>query len=232
MLKRKPWWKRWLSYVIEFDQESQKSEHSEYLKVSYYKGRYLLEAPDAVYSFEDLYINFRDAFRAIPLEQMQLNSVLLLGLGMGSIPLLLEKYFDQKAHYTAVEIDEVVLDFANRYGPIAELDSPIDLYCADAAAFVEQCEQKFDLIIVDIFINDQVPKVFEQIAFLEQAQELLNPKGLLMYNRLVAHKTAKKATERFYQSAFKQVFPKAGHLDVNGNWILLNDKKFSEKDIF
>lgn len=226
MPKRKPWWKRWLSYLIEFDQEAQQSEYSEYLKVSYYKGRYLLEAPDAIYSFEDLYINFRDAFRQMPLEKMQLQRVLLLGLGMGSIPLLLEKYFHQKAHYTAVEIDEVVLDFANRYGPLSELASPIDLYCADAAAFVEQCEQKFDLIIVDIFINDQVPKVFEQAGFLKQAKRLLQPNGLLLYNRLVAHKVAKQATERFYQSAFRQVFPQAGHIDVHGNWILTSKAKF------
>lgn len=227
MPKQQPWWKRWLSYLIQFDEESQLSEHSEHLTVSYYKGRYLLQTPNAIYSFEDLYVNFRDAFRQMPLEDMQLQRVLLLGLGMGSIPLLLEKHFHQKLHYTAVEVDEVVLDFASQYGPLSDLESPIDLYCADAAAFVQQCEEQFDLIIVDIFIDDQVPAVFEQLPFLEQLRDLLTPDGLVLYNRLAAHSTAKVATERFYESRFKSVFPKASYFDVQGNWILSSDSKFS-----
>ncbi|NJK83808.1 MAG: hypothetical protein HC912_08335, partial [Saprospiraceae bacterium] len=150
-----PQWKYWLSHFMELHIESAPSEVNPHLYVSLKKGRLQLSAAKAVYSFEDLYTNFGKAF-----EQIQLNNtnqqVLILGFGLGSIPLILEQKLGKSYTYTAVELDESVLYLANKYA-LPHLESPIQLICADALSFVMQCETQFDLICMDIFLDDLIP---------------------------------------------------------------------------
>lgn len=218
-----PIWKKWLSYIAEIHLESASSEYNPYLYVSLQKGRYQLSTKGAVYSYADLYDNFLKAFHKIDLNQLPGNEVLILGLGLGSIPFMLEKIFFQNYYYTAVEIDETVVDLANRY-TLCSLRSNVEVIVADAYAFVMQTEQRFDLICMDVFIDDKIPSPFEALDFLEALRDTLTPGGILLYNRLTSRTLDKEKSNNFYKREFLQVFPNGRKLDVQGNWILLNDK--------
>ena len=185
------------------------------------KGRYQLCTAQAIYSFEDLYDNFFEAFEKINLDNFPIKNVLILGFGLGSIPTMLEKNFGKKYNYTAVEIDESVIYLASKYA-IPQLESNIEIICADAFAFVMQCEQKFDLVCMDVFLDVIVPGEFEQTDFLEKLKSLVKEDGILMYNRMTYRPKDLKATETFYQEKFKPVFPEGNYLEVRGNWMLLN----------
>ena len=113
---KQPKWKRLLSYLFEIHIESTSSDYNPHLYVSLQKGRYQLSTANAIYSFEDLYDNFSDAFKEIDLDQLNVQNVLILGFGLGSIPIILEQKFNKKYFYTGVEIDEEVLYLANKYG--------------------------------------------------------------------------------------------------------------------
>ena len=91
-----PFWKKILSYFFEFHIESAPSEINPHLYVSLNRGRYQLSTANAIYSFEDLYDNFFDAFKKVNLDQYPIKNVLVLGLGLGSIPLMLEKNLKKK----------------------------------------------------------------------------------------------------------------------------------------
>jgi spermidine synthase len=218
---KQAWWKRILSYFVSFSIEKQKSKFSELLEVRYSQGRYLLCTENAIYSYEDLYVNFRESFHQIDWNQYKINKVLLLGLGLGSVPLLLEKQFNKKYNYTAVEIDPKVIELAEKYG-IFSLQSPIDLICMDAYEYVLQNEDQFDLIIVDIFIDTEVPTKFETLIFVEQLKKRLSKQGLLMYNRMTLTEAAATKTEVFYEQVFQQQFPNAHFLQIRGNKMLLS----------
>lgn len=218
-----PTWKKYLSYLFEFHIESAPSEINPHLYVSLSRGRYQLSTANAIYSFADLYDNFTLTFQQIDLPNTTQN-VLILGFGLGSIPYMLEKKFDKNYHYTAVEIDENVLYLANKY-TLPELTSSITMMPADAFAFVHYCHDKFDLICMDVFLDDVVPENFESIHYLEQLASLLNPNGILLFNKLAANKKDKKQAAQFFD-LFKKVFPKGDYLDVNGNWMLINDAAF------
>ncbi len=226
---REPRWKRWLSYLTEIHIESAASAHNPHLYVSLRRGRYQLSAAHAVYSYADLYSNFDRAFQRLRMEQLPGTEVLLLGFGMGSIPVLLEKKWKRHYAYTAIEVDEVVLELAARY-VLPGLQSPIDLICADASIFVAVTQERFDLICMDIFLDDQIPKVFESIDFLEDLRECLHAGACLLYNRLTATAADQDATKHFYESVFLKVFPEGGFLPVGGNWILINDKRYIISD--
>lgn len=218
---RPPWWKKWISYIREWPVESVSSELNPELHVCLSQGRYQLCTANAVYSYEDLYDNFYKAFRKLPLDGLNVEHVLLLGLGLGSIPYMLEKKFRKKYYYTAVEVDEAVIYLAQKYA-LSDLDSGIEVVRADARLFVDQSVEKFDLITMDIFLDDEVPEKFERADFLEDLDRLLSPEGLLLYNRLSRTRADLEKTRRFYEEVFCRVFPEADYLDLNGNWMLLN----------
>ena len=218
---KQPFWKRWLSHLFEIHIESTSSQYNPHLYVSLRRGRYQLSTANAIYSFEDLYDNFSEAFLAIDLEKSQVQNVLILGFGLGSIPFMLEKVFNKNFHYTGIEIDEEVLYFANKYA-LPEINSSIELVCADAAFFVKQSTIKYDLIAVDLFQDDIIPEQFESTAFLENLKSLLTNDGILMYNRLAHNEEDIKSSNSFYQDSFKKVFKEGIYLEVNDNWMLLN----------
>lgn len=216
----KSFWRIFLSYFGEMHIESAPSEHNPHLYVSLRRGRYQLCTAHAVYSYEDRYDNFVKAFKKLKLEKRNIENVLVLGFGLGSIPMILEKQ-GHDYHITAVEIDEEVLYLANKYA-LSEIKSNIEIICADAYAFVMQSQEKYDMICMDIFLDDTVPPIFEEEGFLQKIKELLSKDGLLLYNRLAANKEDIEKTKAFYENKFLPVFEKGKYFDVGGNWMLIN----------
>ncbi len=222
---KQPIWKKLLSYITELHIESTSSEHNPHLYVSLRDGRYQLCTANAIYSFEDLYDNFSEAFKYIDLDKIEGKNVLILGFGLASVPIILEKQLQKKIHYTGIEIDEEVLYLAHKY-VMDELVSSFNLICADAFLYTMQCEEQFDLVIMDVFFDDLIPEKFESVPFLQQLQTLIKPSGLLMYNRLAFNEKDISKTKIFYEEIFSKVFPEGTYLEVKGNWMLLNRKDY------
>lgn len=79
----------------------------------------------------------------------------------------------EKYAYTGVELDEAVIYLASKY-VMDELKSEIELIHADAYAFISQNKIKYDLICIDIFIDDKIPEIFLTKEFLCLASETLS----------------------------------------------------------
>ncbi len=217
-----PKWKKWLSYLFELHVESTSSEYNPHIYVSIRKGRYQLSTANAIYSYGDLYTNFSNTFDVFDWDKFDAKDVLLLGLGLGSIPFMLEQKYRQKNHYTAVEIDEEVIDLAYRY-VLSDLESSVEMIAADAAIAVHQFQpSSYDLICVDVFEDDEVPPAFESTVFLEQVKSLLKPNGVLLFNRLAATDSDCTKSEAFFKTIFHKIFPDACLLGVEGNYMLVS----------
>jgi SAM-dependent methyltransferase len=214
-------WSKLASYVIDVVLEKKQSTYSGGLELIQRKGRLALCTTNAVYSYEDLYVNFRDSFDRLDLDQLEGNNVLVLGLGLGSIPLLLERHFHKKYSYTLVEIDPVIVDLAQQY-TLPYLKSEMKVITGDAADFVSNCSDQFDMIAIDIFIDDETPSVFETTFFLKEVRKLLKPSGVLLYNRLTYDEKLTQKTEQFYEKCFNYVYEKSCCIDLGGNKMLLN----------
>jgi spermidine synthase len=216
-----PSWKIWLSHLWPVVLHRCGSAHNPVLTVRLTKGRLQLLSGTAVYSWDDLYHNFLMAFMHLHADEQPWERVLVLGLGLGSVPYLLEKIFGCRCQYTAVEIDPTVADLARRYA-LPRMQSPITIAVADATAFVAQCTETYDLIAVDIFNDQLVPATVETEAFLLDCRRLLSPGGILMYNRLYDTPEHRERTDSFFERAFRTVFPQGSALDVRYNRMLLS----------
>jgi len=199
-----------MSYLTEFHIEDAPSDLNPALHVCLVNGRYQLCTENAIYSYADLYDNFSGAFAKLNLKNQAIKKVLILGFGMASIPIILEK-MGLDYSYTAVEIDEQVIYLASKY-ELPYLRSPVQMICADASQWVEIAEEHFDLIAVDIFLDDVIPDRFTQTSFLENTKNLLRPGGLLLYNRLANTEADLEKTELFFEETFKKVFPEGRYL--------------------
>jgi len=220
-------WKYWWSYISEVPIESRETAYNDVINLCLVRGRFQLYTENAIYSFEDYYDNFYQTFKKINLDLLPGNQVLILGYAMASIPLMLENKFNRNFEYTGIEIDEEILDLANTY-ILPRLESKQTLICTDAKIFVETNTEKYDMICVDLFIDNIIPQKFETENFLKQLKEKLNPGGVLLYNRLANDNERKKVSSSFYETYFKPIFKNSEQIILDDNWIIVSDAKYLE----
>ncbi|MEP7322466.1 MAG: hypothetical protein ABI761_11125 [Saprospiraceae bacterium] len=224
-MSKKEWLQKSKSYLSEVVLETVESEYSKSLTVSMLRGRYQLHTEKVIYSYEDLYHNFRVTANKIDWVKFKPASVLVLGLGLGSVIQIVEKKTKPPLDITAVEIDEAILYLFNKYiSPSVE--SPIEFIIADAYHFIYQNTRKYDLILFDIFIDDLIPPKFESLAFTKKLVSSLSPHGLVLYNRVAIEPNQIMGNMHHFENVFLKVFPHAHFLDIKTNWVLVSDKRY------
>ncbi len=212
------------SYVYSLTMEQTSSPYNALLEVQMSRGRYMLLTENAIYSYGDLYDNYADSFKQFDLPNNENTEVLILGLGLGSIPQMLEEVWHKKYYYTCIDIDETIIYLADKY-VLQHLKSPMDVIRADALDWVQVTEQTFDMICIDIFVDVATPAEFRQAHFLERSLELLNPNGVLLYNCLGYSEKDCQETEHFYHNTFKNIFPNSEIWKLRANYMLVATNK-------
>lgn len=216
-----PWHTYLFSYLWDQVLEVSGSPINEHLEVILSRGRLKLNSRNATYSYEDLYSNFYRTFNRLKFKDKTLNEVLILGFGLGSIMVMLEKYFQQSAAYIGVELDDEVIHLCTKYLEEKMLEK-VELFQEDAFTFLETYPPKqFDLITVDVFIDTVTPIKFRSARFLQLLDQRLVNDGYLVYNVLVNNDTDEKVIQKFFRQKFKRVFPQADIIKLYGNWMLV-----------
>ncbi len=222
--KSTPYWKKLWSYISPVVLETTSSDHNEHLEVLMLDGRHQLNTEDAIYSFDDKYENFNYTFGLIDWSKLMGNKVLCLGLGLGSVIYMLEKKWDQELDYTAVEIDPEICRMAHHY-TTRHLKSYVEVVNIDAEIFLDINQEKYDMIIMDIFQSASIPYKFQSREYLLSLKEKLTPGGLLMYNRMNITNKDKSDYETF-KNEFAEVFPNHKAIPVSQNIVIINDKTY------
>lgn len=121
-----------------------------------------MDSANANYSYgsQQRILNF--AFKKIDFSRV--SNVLLLGLGGGSVVASLRKDFNYSGKISAVEFDNKIIDIAlHEFG--MDQDKNLEIVNADALEYVKIGDQMFNLIIVDLYIDNIVPAIFYSISF-------------------------------------------------------------------
>jgi len=217
-----PLWKRCLSYLTEVHLESHSTEVNPALHLVMVKGRLQLCTDNSIYSFEDQYDNFYQVFKKMQRPVWPYQSVLILGFGLGSIPKMLEHNFKLSLAYTAIEIDDVIVELVSDY-VLPDIESPVTLITADAFSFVMTDEATYDLICIDVFLDDVIPDRFKDVSFLHAVKARLTAHGCILYNMLGDYEADKIKAKFFNRDIFSTVFPDAALMHTGTNYILISD---------
>jgi spermidine synthase len=170
-----------VSYFWELPVEKVDSQVSGRLEVKMSGGKYILDSPHANYSFGSLHRLFQRIFDKIGLASEPPASVLLLGLGGGSVISILRKEYGLDMPVTAVEADPEVIRLAVQYFQVGQY-AGVKVIRGDAAGFVETEGAQYGMIIVDIFVDNNVPESVLRPSFLENCTRILEPGGSLLFN--------------------------------------------------
>jgi|TARA_B100000809_G_scaffold46262_1_gene40673 spermidine synthase len=153
------------------------------------------------------------------LLQPQPETILVAGLGGGSIPMTLNNLFPE-AKIDVVEIDQAVVNVAKEYFFFEENDN-MKVTVKDARVFVKRAAlrgRKYDYIVLDAFGGDYIPEHLLTREFLGEVKTIMAVDGVLVANTF--------STSRFYdhesvtyQDVFNEFFN--FKLPTSGNRIII-----------
>lgn len=106
--------------------------------------------------------------------------VLVIGLGGGSLVKRMWRDY-APVHVDAVEIDPEVVEVARGLFELPD-DERIRVVVGDGRAFVDTCAERYDIIVVDAFDDDRIPRPLTTEEFMRTCRDLLAPGGVIAYN--------------------------------------------------
>lgn len=142
-------------------------------------------------------------------NDFHLKKCLILGFGAGTAAKLTHDLWP-KSKIVGIEIDPVMIKLGKKYFGLTRNDAEIII--GDAHKEIQKLnlkKQRFDLILIDIFIEDRIPETFDSEEFFKTLLNCLSPNGVVIFNRLLSEKYSKdlKQTNRKLTKIFKNVFP-------------------------
>lgn len=148
---------------------------------------------------------------AVPMEYVRLamlgmvftpqrERVLMIGLGGGTFTSVLRRHYPA-LWIDAVEIDPVVVQAARRFFGVRE-DSRFRIHIEDGAAFIGRASHSYDLILLDAYTQDGIPKHLATLEFFNAVKASLSDNGVAVINFYVD-----EYTERVVGNLFRTAFP-------------------------
>lgn len=180
-----------MSYIFPLQVEATSSQYNSFLEILLSNGKYLMNSERSNYSFGSLHKIFESTFRDIKLENLNISNCLVLGLGGGSVVELIKEKYKSDMPITAVEIDPVVIQLGYKYFDFGNYKD-LTIVNDDAYGFVKSSDLKYDLIIIDLYISDEVPGEFHTKEFVLALQNSSHNNTIILFNKMLGTKTKEK----------------------------------------
>jgi spermidine synthase len=191
--------------------------------VTWTNGKLVLDSKNVNYSYGSLQRILRKGLKIIGFERINtMNSILVLGVAAGSVIRTLVDEINFKGIITGVEIDEAVIEIANTYFNLDKIPN-LEIIIDDASEFVQKSKNKYDLIIIDIFQDTQMPDFLFETNFINRICNLLNPEGFVLFNTMLMNAQQKQQHLDYVKNfdPFKYKVTKFNKLEETNELILI-----------
>lgn len=176
--------KKLISYFIPVNIYKKNSSISQKLEVTYNNGQLVLDSRNTNYSYGSLQRILRKGLNYIGFERIRgFENVLVLGVAAGSVIKTLAEEIKFKGKITGVEIDPAAIEIANKYFNLDKIEN-LEIVIDDAFEFVLKTKEKYDLIIIDIFRDTEMPNFLFEDFFIKRINFLLNVNGFILFNTM------------------------------------------------
>lgn len=214
-----PFWLLLRSWFERIELDRSRTTELPVVRAVLWRGRLRLDAPSVNYSYGSLHTILAAALREIDITAIAPRSVLVLGLGAGSAVHLLRRTHRIHAPIVAVELDPEVVRLARQHFGLDRWRD-LEIVVGDAAQFVERDPRRFDLVIVDVFVDASVPAPLRAPRFLQAVQQRLQPGALLLFN-VVANRVDAAREVDALETALREVLPDVRSLAVRDNVVFV-----------
>lgn len=189
--------KKIFSYLYPITIYKKKSKLSSVLEITWVNGELVLDSENTNYSYGSLQRILRKGLKEIGFDAIsKMDSVLVLGVGAGSVLRTLTDEIQCKATITGVEIDSEVIEIATTYFKLGEIKN-VTIIIDDAFEFVLKTTEKYDLIIIDVFQDTAMPNFLFEPFFSNRIGNLLQHNGYLLFNTMLLNIEAVQRNENY-----------------------------------
>ena len=176
--------KNMMSYVLPVYEETFHSEISGKIELNRVNGILQLDAPHANYSYGSLQRILKMGLLRFDKKLISdSENILILGLGGGCVIETLRKDFRNQGRITAVEIDPLMISISETVFNLSEY-KPLSLIQSDAYDYIATIKEQFDLVIIDLFIDDVVPDKFHSSEFISKLSSCFTNRGIGIFNTM------------------------------------------------
>jgi len=173
------------SYFIPIKIFKKKSARSKVIEVTWANGELVLDSENTNYSYGSLQRILRYGLRNIGYSSiLNMEHILLLGVAGGSVIKTLVDEIGYKGKITGVEIDPEIIQIANEYFNLNQIKQ-LELIIDDAFEFVLKTKEQYNLIIIDIFEDINMPNFLFERFFSERVCSLLKDQGFVLFNTMI-----------------------------------------------
>ena len=173
------------SYLIPIKIFKKKSTRSKMIEVTWANGELVLDSENTNYSYGSLQRILRYGLKSIGFKTIQkMNHILVLGVAGGSVIKTLVDEIKYKGKITGVEIDSDIIQIANEYFNLNQIKQ-LEIIIDDAFEFVLKTKNQYDLIIIDIFEDTNMPNFLFERFFSERICSILKNKGFVLFNTII-----------------------------------------------
>ncbi|MDH3633468.1 MAG: hypothetical protein OES20_02075 [Gammaproteobacteria bacterium] len=172
------------------------------IDVCYHQGRVELRSRDnALQSMVNLENPHRlelknlEHLMAVLLFIPEPERILMLGTAAGSLLYFLNHHYPH-SEITTVDIDAELIEQLLKKEILPPVRTGLDYVYDDAARFITDCEQSYDLVLVDIFNGSQSPAWLLEKESIDKLYRLLTWRGALAYNLII---DSEHDFKRFYR---------------------------------
>jgi spermidine synthase len=204
--------KKFLSFFIPVNIIKKHSDISHNLEVTLNNGKLVLDSKNTNYSYGSLQRILRKGLNYIGFERIRgFKNVLVLGVAGGSVIKTLVDEIGFKGKITGVEIDQKVIDIDNTYFGLNQIPN-LNIVIGDAFEYTLKCKDKYDLIIIDIFKDTEMPNFLFEDYFINHIKAMVNINGFILFNTMTLtkkHFDRNQAFKAHYNDAFSvRMYPK------------------------
>ncbi len=106
-------------------------------------------------------------------------SLLLIGLGGGTLIYQIREFLQKNVDIEAVEISNTCIEISRIFYPKLKNEK---IYHGDGLDFVKNSKKNYDIIILDAYIYSNIPKDFLSKEFVNNVYKILKDKGIFAVN--------------------------------------------------
>ena len=189
--------KKWASYFIPIVIYEKKSALSKNLEIAWNNGELVLDSKNTNYSYGSLQRILRKGLRFIGFDKVaKMKHILVLGVAGGSVIKTLVDEIKYNGKITGVEIDPEIVDIAKKYFQLDQIPN-LEIVIDDAFEFVLKTKEKYDLIIIDIFQDTNMPNFLFEKFFANRLGFLLKTNGFLLFNTMILEENHNVRNEKY-----------------------------------
>lgn len=198
--------KRIFSYIYPINILKKNSTLSKSLEVTWANGELVLDSANTNYSYGSLQRILRKGLKSIGYDSIrQMNHILVLGVAGGSVVKTLVNEIKFEGKITGVEIDSSIIALANEYFQLDEIPN-LEIVVDDAFEFVLKTKETYNLIIIDIFQDTNMPNFLFEEFFINRIGFLLKEKGFILFNTMCLKESDNIRNEKYVTAFSNQGF--------------------------